>query len=459
MPETTTRYSYIDYNITQALIDAVGSTVDLSYGGSGENPIQLIDNNTLLHSNQLEVIRTRNDEEVTLALSTDYTVDTSTSVVKINDSSLADGDKIRIARSLKESSRYVDWTNTILEESQLDFDANHNFFLTQEALDLSRDALRKGTNGQWNGESLRSYNCSPATTNSGWVTLGQVSNLIAGAETATISDVSQWSITSGSTITLTGFEGSLDEEDLYVQINGILQEPNGTAYTVAGTNPPVVTLNTALESGQTCYVRLIQGTIAAIVSTSTINGSALVDDTVTVDKLFFSAGDPNRVIAIGSGGTPTVRQLTHEDISDFDTAVGAKKLNQFQGPDGNINMASNQITSLASGTAAGHAVNKGQLDAAIAGVGTAPKFSRNTNQTITTGGTTYTAPTANPVAALVTWQTAGGAKAGTLLVGNGDTNFKGDASGSISVSLSGSTLTVTDSVGVGSVTINIAWYY
>lgn len=55
-------------------------------------------------------------------------------------------------------------------------------------------------------------------------------------------------------------------------------------------------------------------------------------------------------------------------IANFDTAVQASRLDQMAAPTADVSLNSRKITSLADGTAAGDAVNKGQLDAAQNGL-------------------------------------------------------------------------------------------
>lgn len=54
-------------------------------------------------------------------------------------------------------------------------------------------------------------------------------------------------------------------------------------------------------------------------------------------------------------------------ISDFDTQVRTSRLDQMAAPTASVSFNSQKITSLANGTAANDAVNKSQLDAAVAG--------------------------------------------------------------------------------------------
>lgn len=59
---------------------------------------------------------------------------------------------------------------------------------------------------------------------------------------------------------------------------------------------------------------------------------------------------------------------TASTISDFDTQVRTSRLDQMANPTASVSLNSQKITNLANGTAASDAVNKGQLDAAVAGL-------------------------------------------------------------------------------------------
>lgn len=60
---------------------------------------------------------------------------------------------------------------------------------------------------------------------------------------------------------------------------------------------------------------------------------------------------------------------TASTISDFDTQVRTNRLDQMAAPTASVSFNSQKITSLADGTAAGDAINLGQLQSAITGLG------------------------------------------------------------------------------------------
>lgn len=83
---------------------------------------------------------------------------------------------------------------------------------------------------------------------------------------------------------------------------------------------------------------------------------------------------------------------TASTISNFDTQVRTSRLDQMTAPTGAVSLNSQQITSLADGTSSGHAVNKGQLDAAVSALASgqvtkgAVRAASDANVTIATPG-------------------------------------------------------------------------
>jgi hypothetical protein len=167
---------------------------------------------------------------------TDYTINTTTNTITIIGfvaNAMAAGDIVAIERDTKKDDRYVDWTNNAgIDESDLDLEGDQLLFIAQEAIDESNTALRKTpSETRWDGENISSINCGPAVEGSGWTTLDQVNNLIAGLDTATVTTTNQWCFDgTGSQVDfyLNGAPSSTTANNLFVSIDGLTLCPCDT---------------------------------------------------------------------------------------------------------------------------------------------------------------------------------------------------------------------------------------
>lgn len=369
----TPPYSYVDYTIANGAVNAV-----LSYGS-----IDMFNNVTVPHSTQLTVVRYRPSTNVstTLALTTDYTVNSVSEQVTILAASIETGDIIRISRDTDICDRFVDYTNnSILDESELDKDSNQLFFLIQELADADLNTIQLTNpldpNSCWDGQGREACNFAPATAGTSLTTLTQVLALLNDVQVADVDSVLEWYFTGDGVtteFTLTGSTTGLDAAQLFVTVANVIQDPNtsGGAYTTSDTATATkITFTSAPPNGAPITVRLLTGTFQAFYDDGTINGSALVNGTVTADKLNMGAGVADRVLTVGTTGAVTVEPLTADVVTDLATTVKAYRLDEFAVPTATINFNSQRLSNLSTGVNSADAVNKGQMDAAIAaGVG------------------------------------------------------------------------------------------
>lgn len=136
---------------------------------------------------------------------------------------------------------------------------------------------------------------------------------------------------------------------------------------VSGT--PRITFSTAPASGDVIIARVLSGTFQGHIDDDSITTNMLADGAVTVAKMSVGAGVDKRVIVFDTAGDGTARVLVSTDVSDFDTAVRASRLDQMAVPTADISVNSNKITNVAAGSASTDAINKSQLDAAVATAG------------------------------------------------------------------------------------------
>lgn len=214
-------YSKVKYTYTS------GGSTTFSYSnvdvlGAGADPV----------SEQLDVYL----NDALLVLTLDYTINTGAETITLTSrvtSGMVTGDVVVIQRTTKLNDRYVDWTNNAgIDETDLDLEGDQHLFIEQELSDeLGRTLKKNVSETYWEGQSLPSNNCAPATTGSGWVTLDQVNNLINGGDTATLGTVNDWCFNGDGTtddFLLTGSASNTTVENLMVSINGVTLCPCGT---------------------------------------------------------------------------------------------------------------------------------------------------------------------------------------------------------------------------------------
>ena len=225
----------------------------------------------------------------------------------------------------------------------------------------------------WNGQSLASTGCGPATESTGWTTFGQVTDMLAGVSTASVNNVTQW--TFAGTGAATSFDltsapqGLADAKELIVYINNVPQIPD-VGYGVDTTDPllPAITFDTAPDNLDVIYVRAVSGTVSTTFNDSSVTNSAIADKAIDIDHLFFGSGDPLRFITVDANGDAAVRQAAYGDITNFATGVVLSRLDEMAAPTAPLAMNAQQITGLAAGSLDTDGVTKLQMELAIAAV-------------------------------------------------------------------------------------------
>ena len=394
----------VSYTVTSGQV----STPEFSYAA-----IATLSSTTLNEIDQFVV--TLNGD--TLTPTTDYTVDEGTDVMTVS-ATIAEDDVLLITRVTDVDEPLVVFTNNaLIDKDNLNDAIQQLLFRLQEiatdvgnslVLNLSVDPAC------WNGQGYTTCNFLPATTSSGLITLAQYQNLSSGAETATLGETYQRSYTGDNTTTDFILDdaptGLTDASQLFVFVNGVIQRTT-TDFTldITGTVKTLQFTPAPAASAQ-ILVFLLTGQVAAVLASDTINGSALVDDSIGLAKLNFGAGSSGRILFIDSAGNPTAPVAVHTHISDFDTGVRQNRLDQMAAPTAAVSMNSQQITDVTAGTADGHAVNKGQMDTAIStALSTAPDVgAANVTGTTSTNLSTAVTGTNAGSAAMMVYATVTG---------------------------------------------------
>jgi len=320
-----------------------------------------------------------------LILTTEYTVDDGVAKEIVLDASLtiAAEDTLVISRVTDIDNPIVDYeNNTVVDADDLDLSAKQAIYKLQELVDKDNDSVTLNVSDDcWDGQGKSACNFAATSSSTGLPTLAQVQDLLEGVGTATVDNVTEWYFdgTGGATsYPLTGAPaGLLDGKELIVYVNSIPQYPSNAAasytgaYSVDTTNPvPTIEFTSAPSSGtKNIYIRAVSGSVATAFLERSITGSSIALDSITGEHLYVGVGASKRVMFFDSLGQPNgenARVITVNDIYDWTSSLALVELNSFASPSADINMESNKITSLTAGSAGGDAVNKTQMDAAVA---------------------------------------------------------------------------------------------
>lgn len=370
--------------MTAPVTEKVYTVTDASDKTYYYGDISLLDSSIASASQQIDVYLTPISTGIQRLLvhSTDYDFTSNANNVTLLGSvatNLAVGDVVVIERSTQASSLYTTFIGlNNLRSVNVQNAMDQLLHLIQENSTTGSNALTKSIDKtNWQGQGLRSTNCSAATTGSGWTTLAQVNALIAGGEVATTADQNYKEYTGdGSTTTfpLPDFPLSdVDPRKLYAIIDGVVQNPddidntqvNDYNFTLVGSTP-TVEFATAPANGTTIVFRNLSGQVQSAIDSNTVDGDVIIDGTLDVNALDTTAGSANRFISFDTSGVASINVLAASQMSDLSSTVQAYSLDQFANAAADVDFGSNNLLNVATGTASTHGVNKGQMDAAIA---------------------------------------------------------------------------------------------
>jgi aspartate 1-decarboxylase len=360
-------FSFVKYTLTSGTV----ASPTFSYGS-----IDLIEALDISHNDQLEVYL----NDATITFTTDYTLNESTdeiTVVGATAASLVVGDVLVVQRVTKVDLPYVDYANnSALDADDLNVNNDQLLFLIQELEDQGNNSITLSLGSDcFDVQGKRICNLADGTLNTDAVNLRQLLSAVEGAETATFDNIGYFTFSGDGTetdFTLTGAGiGFTDPKELIVHVAGVIQDPT-TSYTVsAGDTPnPVITFDPAPANGAEIRVRTFYGLVKAVLQTAIIDGSSLAPDSVGLGSIDWGSGVAGRILVLDANGDPTLRVPVHTDITDFDAGVITNRLDQLAAPTANVSLNNNKITSLQAGTSSTDAVNKSQMDAAIAAANT-----------------------------------------------------------------------------------------
>lgn len=185
----------------------------------------------------------------------------------------------------------------------------------------------------------------------------------------------------GSTLNIGQGTGiTVNADDIQIAVGGVgttqLADGSVTGGTAgAGVKIAALTITNANISASAAIARSKLDFGSGLVNTDIAAGAAIARS-----KLDFGSGLVNADIAAGAAialsklATDPLARANHtgtqaaSTISDFDTQVRTSRLDQMAAPTASVSLNSQKITNLANGTAAGDAVNFGQLSSVASGI-------------------------------------------------------------------------------------------
>jgi len=248
---------------------------------------------------------------VVKTLTTDYTVP-STSQITFN-TPPANGTVVELKRSSNQSARLVDYTaGAIFKESDLDTDGLQTFYMAQEAIDATEDALRVNSINKYNAGARVITNLADPVDLTDAVSLGFISpNLTNIGTVAGISgDVTTVAGISANVTSVVGNESNINAVQANAaNINAVVSNESNINNCAANSNAIAV-----VATNQTNIVT-VAGSIADVnkyVDTYSTGGTApssptvgdlWFDTTVQVLKVYTSGGWQHASSAISTSST------------------------------------------------------------------------------------------------------------------------------------------------------------
>jgi hypothetical protein len=354
-------YSYVSYRGGVAGVPS-GTTGPFAFGS-----INFLETTTVSISDAIKVYV----GGVLLTETTDYTLNLAGATKELTlvggySTGLLEGVYLKIQRSTKLDSRYVDYADSSnLTEQILDLDSNQEFLLIQENADSLDDCLRKGLDGNWDAEGLPIKNLSEGTDGTDAVNLNQLYSAIGGGTTAIVSGQTSITFTAdGSTqvYTIPGRAGK-DVDDHSIYRNGIKLLPTD-AYTVADSGDDlVVTLVSLPVVGEKIEAVYGTGTAIGQLGPGAVSNVNLAPDAVEVDKIHGGNTPATNHYLKSNSNVVSWASLTADQITNFNTAANARRLSDFTlSPNATVNMGSQRISNLGTGIAgSSDAVRMSQL--------------------------------------------------------------------------------------------------
>lgn len=243
-----------------------------------------------------------------------------------------------VRRDSSIAARAVDYVEgSVLTETNLDRDSKQAFFLAQELYDRTLD-LQCRTDNRY----VNAYHFTANGTQSVFALDTSSSSTGLGSETR-----------------------ELNREEVLVFLNGTAQQARSDTYSV-GMSGGYVNVTLASPPANTTKVEIrtvVSGASQALnITAGSIDTAKLANGAVTFVKTNFDGASGNNTFLCQRGGAAKWDSITAGDISNFDSAINSKRLDQFAAPTTTVSMGNQRLINLGTPSATGDAVTKKYVD-------------------------------------------------------------------------------------------------
>lgn len=237
----------------------------------------------------------------------------------------------------------------------------------------------------WEGQGLVASNFNVALINDDLTTLAQVQALIAGADLVDLDNAVVCNFdgdgaetkfllspANGGAIIGVANRGLLNVFVDFVYQSAeagtptyTLLNPGDGGYTGDGTHTQIEFSGAPPTGTDNVEVRNMSGTIRVTAQNLSIGTEELEDNAVTAAKL---VDGTDKQVFINDGTTPTLRVLTHDDVSDFDAGVRTNRLDQMAVPGETLLLGTQKakdVLPYSVSDSGDHVASKTNVDAAI----------------------------------------------------------------------------------------------
>lgn len=350
--------------VTRNIFTVVGGELTFQYTFGVDNSLSSV---------LVQTLEPTQDNYVAQVLGTDYTIDTAAKIVTFVSETTRGpvGTLVRIRRCTERPRGVSINAENAFSPSTANRDQQQDFAFQQELETELSDVLhRNDRRDEWDAQGLQGCNALPGLQGNCWVTLDQLNAAIFDGVVIDLSEPLVVVLTGDGTTTSFTLPGARQTtaQQWFIYKNGVHQNSDDstggvgvyTILSVVGQEDQIV-FETAPENLASVLCTILQGTVVSQFDDDSVTGAMIQDNAIGLNHINIGAGAAGRFLIFDALGDPLGLVPLSTDISDFDIAVQASRLDQMAVPTVAIAMNAQKITGLANGSAAQDAVAINQL--------------------------------------------------------------------------------------------------